>query len=288
MISTQAGTFTINKEDHTVGNLLRMQLLRDGDTRFAGYQLPHPLEHVCHVKVETTPGRAPVEVMGAAVTDLRQEVELLDRGFAGSVQCHNAAEYTRRVREPLSDAATVEPKNVALLNLSGQRLGAIECGLLAAAMSRGLLRGVTTFWLQANLIDESALRSLERGLRAMPCGRCGRLADGFKRLKSNHASSVAQEWASRELLAGLQRQLAAGYMALSAMQDLTLTLTLTLTLILTLTLTLIAGRPREGGPLHPARSRRGQGQRAHGGVGVVGAVASEAQAGPAGPAGIES
>ena len=76
-----AGTFTINKEDHTVGNLLRMQLLRDGDTRFAGYQLPHPLEHVCHVKVETAPGRAPVEVMGGAVTDLRQEVELLDRGF---------------------------------------------------------------------------------------------------------------------------------------------------------------------------------------------------------------
>ena len=90
LISTQAGTFTINKEDHTVGNLLRMQLLRDGDTRFAGYQLPHPLEHVCHVKVETTPGRAPVEVMGAAVTDLRQEVELLDRGFRD--ECARARE----------------------------------------------------------------------------------------------------------------------------------------------------------------------------------------------------
>ena len=85
-----AGTFTINKEDHTVGNLLRMQLLRDGDTRFAGYQLPHPLEHVCHVKVETTPGRAPVEVMGGAVTDLRQEVELLDRGFRD--ECARARE----------------------------------------------------------------------------------------------------------------------------------------------------------------------------------------------------
>ena len=85
-----AGTFTINKEDHTVGNLLRMQLLRDGDTRFAGYQLPHPLEHACHVKVETTPGRAPVEVMGAAVTDLRQEVELLDRGFRD--ECARARE----------------------------------------------------------------------------------------------------------------------------------------------------------------------------------------------------
>ena len=85
-----AGTFTINKEDHTVGNLLRMQLLRDGDTRFAGYQLPHPLEHVCHVKVESTPGRAPVEVMGSAVTDLRQEVELLDRGFRD--ECARARE----------------------------------------------------------------------------------------------------------------------------------------------------------------------------------------------------
>ena len=85
-----AGTFTVNKEDHTVGNLLRMQLLRDGDTRFAGYQLPHPLEHVCHVKVETAPGRAPVEVMGGAVTDLRQEVELLDRGFRD--ECARARE----------------------------------------------------------------------------------------------------------------------------------------------------------------------------------------------------
>ena len=85
-----AGTFTINKEDHTVGNLLRMQLLRDVDTRFAGYQLPHPLEHVCHVKVETTPGRTPAEVMGGAVTDLRQEVELLDRGFRD--ECARARE----------------------------------------------------------------------------------------------------------------------------------------------------------------------------------------------------
>ena len=90
LIYAQAGTFTINKEDHTVGNLLRMQLLRDGDTRFAGYQLPHPLEHVCHVKVETAPGRAPVEVMGGAVTDLRQEVELLDRGFRD--ECARARE----------------------------------------------------------------------------------------------------------------------------------------------------------------------------------------------------
>ena len=85
-----AGTFTINKEDHTVGNLLRMQLLRDGDTRFAGYQLPHPLEHVCHVKVETAPPMTSTGARPGAVTDLRQEVELLDRGFRD--ECARARE----------------------------------------------------------------------------------------------------------------------------------------------------------------------------------------------------
>ena len=42
---SNAGTFTLNKEDHTVANLLRMQLLRDPNVRFVGYIHPHPLIH---------------------------------------------------------------------------------------------------------------------------------------------------------------------------------------------------------------------------------------------------
>ncbi len=34
-----AGTFTFNKEGHTAGELLRMQLLRDHQVQYAGYQL---------------------------------------------------------------------------------------------------------------------------------------------------------------------------------------------------------------------------------------------------------
>ncbi len=48
-----AGTFVMKKEDHTIGNLLRMQMLRDPSVRFAGYRLPHPLIMECHVRVET-------------------------------------------------------------------------------------------------------------------------------------------------------------------------------------------------------------------------------------------
>ena len=54
-----ASIFTFNKEDHTLGNLLKQyfclciflnlyifsQLLKDPRVLFAGYRNPHPLEH---------------------------------------------------------------------------------------------------------------------------------------------------------------------------------------------------------------------------------------------------
>ncbi|XP_041011486.1 DNA-directed RNA polymerases II, IV and V subunit 11-like [Juglans microcarpa x Juglans regia] len=35
--------FTIKREDHTIGNILCMQLHKDPNVLFAGYKLPHPL-----------------------------------------------------------------------------------------------------------------------------------------------------------------------------------------------------------------------------------------------------
>lgn len=58
-----AGTFVLAKEDHTLGNLIRLQLLRDPTVRFAGYRMPHPLIFDCHVKVETMDARqTPIKV----------------------------------------------------------------------------------------------------------------------------------------------------------------------------------------------------------------------------------
>ena len=48
-----AGTFVFGKEDHTLGNLLRVQLLSDSKVRYAGYRMPHPLIFDCHVRIET-------------------------------------------------------------------------------------------------------------------------------------------------------------------------------------------------------------------------------------------
>jgi DNA-directed RNA polymerase II subunit RPB11 len=51
-----AGTFTLLKEDHTLGNIIRMSLLADGRVLFAGYRMPHPLENRMLIKIKTRPG----------------------------------------------------------------------------------------------------------------------------------------------------------------------------------------------------------------------------------------
>ena len=59
-----AGTFILAKEDHTMGNLLRIQLLRDPNVRFAAYRMPHPLVFDSHVRVETMDSRStPIGVL---------------------------------------------------------------------------------------------------------------------------------------------------------------------------------------------------------------------------------
>ncbi|CAM9198626.1 unnamed protein product [Choristocarpus tenellus] len=84
-----AGTFEIIKEDHTLGNLLRMQLLQDKQVRFAGYVQPHPLENKIHVKVQTNGDNTPVDALSAAIEDLSQEMDVLMRVFREQVELYD-------------------------------------------------------------------------------------------------------------------------------------------------------------------------------------------------------
>ncbi|RUO96736.1 hypothetical protein BC936DRAFT_141539 [Jimgerdemannia flammicorona] len=72
-----AATFMIEREDHTLGNMLRMQLLKDPRVLFAGYKVPHPLEHNFMVRIQTIPGCSPGVALGDAVTELIQEIGAL-------------------------------------------------------------------------------------------------------------------------------------------------------------------------------------------------------------------
>ncbi|RXM97379.1 Alpha-ketoglutarate-dependent dioxygenase alkB-like 4 [Acipenser ruthenus] len=91
--------FTLNKEDHTLGNIIRSQLLKDPQVLFAGYKVPHPLEHKIVIRVQTTPDYSPQEAFTNAITDLISELSLLEERFRTR---------SRFVYEPASGLAVAE------------------------------------------------------------------------------------------------------------------------------------------------------------------------------------
>ncbi|KAL9646456.1 hypothetical protein ABK040_006453 [Willaertia magna] len=81
-----AASFTINKEDHTLGNIVRMKLLEDKRVLFAGYRIPHPLEHHIEVKLQTIDQWEPREVLVDSVTSLIRDLNTLKSEFKKNVQ----------------------------------------------------------------------------------------------------------------------------------------------------------------------------------------------------------
>ena len=69
-----AGTFVVRNEDHTLGNMLRSELLRNPHVLFAGYRLPHPLEHRMVIKVRTDATEKPMQVTNHALANLKKEI----------------------------------------------------------------------------------------------------------------------------------------------------------------------------------------------------------------------
>ncbi|KAF8768524.1 hypothetical protein HU200_007534 [Digitaria exilis] len=76
-----AASFTIEREDHTIGNIVRMQLHRDPNVLFAGYKLPHPLQYKIIVRIHTTSQSSPTQAYTQAVNDLDKELEYLKQAF---------------------------------------------------------------------------------------------------------------------------------------------------------------------------------------------------------------
>ncbi|KAJ2780689.1 DNA-directed RNA polymerase II core subunit [Coemansia javaensis] len=65
--------FNIQREDHTVANILRYKILQHPQVLFAAYRQPHPLEYYIELKVQTTAKTTPVGVMKEAIESLMLE-----------------------------------------------------------------------------------------------------------------------------------------------------------------------------------------------------------------------
>ena len=77
-----AQVLVLYKEDHTIGNIVRLQLLRDNRVRYAGYRMPHPTIHDCHIKIQTMEAsQTPLKIFDEALEDLGEEVQRLKTQF---------------------------------------------------------------------------------------------------------------------------------------------------------------------------------------------------------------
>ena len=65
----------VEREDHTIGNLVRHQLHRDSDVLFAGYKVNHPLEPNVKFMVQTVEKTPPLASFQKALSTLEQEID---------------------------------------------------------------------------------------------------------------------------------------------------------------------------------------------------------------------
>lgn len=66
-------TYKIEIEDHTLGDLIRIFLLKNEEVKFAGYRLPHPLENILEIKVQTNE-KHPNAAMKTTLAQLQKDL----------------------------------------------------------------------------------------------------------------------------------------------------------------------------------------------------------------------
>lgn len=85
-------------------NVIISQLLKDPRVLFAGYKVPHPLEHNFVIKVQTVPGTSPGKALKDATSELISEVNALKNKFDMEVIRHRTFEDAKASQSGYDDA----------------------------------------------------------------------------------------------------------------------------------------------------------------------------------------
>lgn len=76
-----AAIIKIEREDHTLANLLRGQLLKDERVLFAAYKVEHPLFANFVLRIQTEDNYTPKEALRNACTNLIGELDMIKNKF---------------------------------------------------------------------------------------------------------------------------------------------------------------------------------------------------------------
>ncbi|CAZ80750.1 unnamed protein product [Tuber melanosporum] len=89
-----AAIFTFNKEDHTLGNLLRATLLHNEHVVFSAYKVPHPLFPKFELRVQTDEETTPKEALLAACQSLIGDLQMLSQKLTREWELNKIARDT--------------------------------------------------------------------------------------------------------------------------------------------------------------------------------------------------
>ncbi|KAJ8516262.1 hypothetical protein ONZ45_g6420 [Pleurotus djamor] len=76
-----AATVMIAKQDHTLGNMVRAQLLQNPAVLFAGYKVPHPIRPQFLIKIQTDGTITPQTALEQACNKLIVTITALETKF---------------------------------------------------------------------------------------------------------------------------------------------------------------------------------------------------------------
>jgi DNA-directed RNA polymerase II subunit RPB11 len=96
-----AATVTLNKEDHTMGNMLRHSVLAVPGVIFSGYRVPHPLEPRTVLKIQTDGTLTPIQALKQGCEKIIAQIGQVRHDF--KVQCSLFEDQSRTALPGSSD-----------------------------------------------------------------------------------------------------------------------------------------------------------------------------------------
>lgn len=79
--SPNAIVITFNKEDHTLGNLIRAELLNDKNVLFAAYKVEHPFFAKFKMRIQTIEGYDPKDALKNACNNIINKLAVFKTNF---------------------------------------------------------------------------------------------------------------------------------------------------------------------------------------------------------------
>jgi DNA-directed RNA polymerase I and III subunit RPAC2 len=82
-------TYSFQNEDHTLGNILRYVLMKDINTLFCGYSIPHPCEDLMNVRLQTK-NENTNQVMSKAMDRVNEIGDVLSNKFKKALEVYDS------------------------------------------------------------------------------------------------------------------------------------------------------------------------------------------------------